>query len=512
MSTAGSTGTIGWAGPWVSTHRRGGVDRMYPAHLRTDVGSSEASARAAPQPPTCQWNYRAAAPPKAAPDAGVPVAAAQHALGRLRGHDEQQRDVHLKASPKRAVTEQPADGGASTGAQRPVGTPIERLSALRLKSRQGPRRTQGRENAQALAEAPRTAAPQQQSAPRLPAKARRAVQRPQWCADTNFAASTDSEGSPERAPTKVALQQTVRPRGKATTERRRDDAVAGSLRVSAPAQRAAESFDELPAVAAGRTAPLDAHAAPGVDPGGEACVLQRCPTCSRTFRPEALAKHAAVCSKVFAQKRRAFDSKSMRTPEGADTVALAGRAPAGRRQRRAPTAAPLRHEDCPAQGALGKASSWKQKSEMFRAAMRANRSTALLVCRRRTAIVCFGCVFQCVVAAPLLACACRSNDCDARIVCQQCNVPMEIAHAGTSAPQRRAGRTSRSCPYSKASTTTAFHARTAAAALLPSPPNATYPRCAAGQAPGYICTAPAVRTPPSLPFPDQRPSARTAQS
>jgi hypothetical protein len=31
ISTAGSGATIGWAGPWVVSHRTGGADRMYPA-------------------------------------------------------------------------------------------------------------------------------------------------------------------------------------------------------------------------------------------------------------------------------------------------------------------------------------------------------------------------------------------------------------------------------------------------------------------------------------------------
>lgn len=34
MSTAGSAATIGWAGPWVVTHKENGPDRMYPAKLR----------------------------------------------------------------------------------------------------------------------------------------------------------------------------------------------------------------------------------------------------------------------------------------------------------------------------------------------------------------------------------------------------------------------------------------------------------------------------------------------
>lgn len=39
MSTAGSAATIGWAGPWVVTHRQNGPDRMYPANLRPNVQS-----------------------------------------------------------------------------------------------------------------------------------------------------------------------------------------------------------------------------------------------------------------------------------------------------------------------------------------------------------------------------------------------------------------------------------------------------------------------------------------
>lgn len=38
----------------------------------------------------------------------------------------------------------------------------------------------------------------------------------------------------------------------------------------------------------------------------------QCPICKRKFNPEAFEKHAKVCKKVFATKRKAFDSKKKR--------------------------------------------------------------------------------------------------------------------------------------------------------------------------------------------------------
>ena len=380
VSTAGSSGTIGWAGPWVSTHRQGGVDRMYPAHLRlgtTGPGSQMATPKAnLAQASTCQWHFDASQAAPAAPGLSG-ASATRNTAGRLHKLGEQRRGGEAQACP----TQSGVEHAVSDGSQRSVGTPIERLSALRLKSRQGLRRTRGREGVHVHGDAP--PAPEQ-SVDKLRATARRTVHRPQWCSDTHVAGSTDSETSPERsrAPSaKTAAQQAAHARSKAVIERRQAAAAAVPRARMQPAD-VSDSFDEVPAVAQGLAAGAQMPRETGQEDAERS--LQRCPTCSRSFRPEALARHAGVCSKVFAQKRKAFDSKSMRTPEGVDALVPSNRGRGKGRQQQAPSAAPPRHEDRLAQGALGKASSWKQKSEMFRAAMRANRCDTWLAERRST--------------------------------------------------------------------------------------------------------------------------------
>lgn len=47
-----------------------------------------------------------------------------------------------------------------------------------------------------------------------------------------------------------------------------------------------------------------------------------CKSCGRRFLPEALEKHAGVCKKVFATKRKAFDSKKHRIIDGEHAMLL----------------------------------------------------------------------------------------------------------------------------------------------------------------------------------------------
>lgn len=51
VSTAGSAATIGWAGPWVVTHRQNGPDRMYPAKLRPGAPKEPVPHYVASRPP-----------------------------------------------------------------------------------------------------------------------------------------------------------------------------------------------------------------------------------------------------------------------------------------------------------------------------------------------------------------------------------------------------------------------------------------------------------------------------
>lgn len=95
---------------------------------------------------------------------------------------------------------------------------------------------------------------------------------------------------------------------------------------------------------------------------GEAGQLQECPDCGRKFNPDAFDKHSRVCKKVFASKRKVFDSKEQRGAEGAQNAAPSRPAPPGRRINPA----------IPPKGAKeGKSSKWKMQSEQFRANLRA---------------------------------------------------------------------------------------------------------------------------------------------
>lgn len=107
---------------------------------------------------------------------------------------------------------------------------------------------------------------------------------------------------------------------------------------------------------------------------------QECHTCGRKFNPAALAKHAKVCTKVFATKRKAFNAAANRIPEEAQQKAASagGGAPRGRGGRTRPGARPPK----PAAAATGgggkggKGEAWKNKSEQLRAAMKASRIMA----------------------------------------------------------------------------------------------------------------------------------------
>jgi zinc-finger of a C2HC-type len=145
-------------------------------------------------------------------------------------------------------------------------------------------------------------------------------------------------------------------------------------------------IDDVLAVAQNGAVDFEARVAAqlSAEQAASGAATQRCPTCSRSFNPPAFEKHVGVCKKVFQSKRKAFDVKAARAPEGAADAQVA-RAPPTRstRSRVAASAAAasrsghgggsLRHEDRPALAAGAKKGSWKQKSETLRAAMRANR-------------------------------------------------------------------------------------------------------------------------------------------
>ena len=117
--------------------------------------------------------------------------------------------------------------------------------------------------------------------------------------------------------------------------------------------------------------PPDATEAP--PPGRD--VRQECSTCGRKFNPAALAKHAKVCSKVFASKRKTFNAAANRVPEEAKQKAASGGGGGAARGRGGRTR-PRGRAAPPRAGGGGKGEAWKNKSEQLRAAMRASRIMA----------------------------------------------------------------------------------------------------------------------------------------
>lgn len=49
---------------------------------------------------------------------------------------------------------------------------------------------------------------------------------------------------------------------------------------------------------------------------------EQCGICGRSFKPEALEKHEKICKKVFATKRKAFDTKKTRIIDGEHAMML----------------------------------------------------------------------------------------------------------------------------------------------------------------------------------------------
>lgn len=149
VSTAGSAATIGWAGPWVVTHRQNGPDRMYPAkhrpdattgdlrshrsvggtpgpgpHTYTPVGehAAAASKQSATQPASVEWmlpHRHAQAPPAACPSdaAGVPARSygSPGAQSTLAGTIK--RPQSIPSAP--AIVSQLGDAGRGAGSQIP---------------------------------------------------------------------------------------------------------------------------------------------------------------------------------------------------------------------------------------------------------------------------------------------------------------------------------------------------------------------------------------------------------
>lgn len=102
--------------------------------------------------------------------------------------------------------------------------------------------------------------------------------------------------------------------------------------------------------------PFDA----GVNAGPQDLVP--CPDCGRSFAPESFQKHAKICKKVFASRRRVFDSSKKRIEGIPELKTLV------EQQKRTKGKKPAAPET--------QASKWKEQSKQFREAMRAAREYA----------------------------------------------------------------------------------------------------------------------------------------
>ena len=84
-------------------------------------------------------------------------------------------------------------------------------------------------------------------------------------------------------------------------------------------------------------------------------------------------KHTKICKKVFVQKRKVFDVKKVREEAIMQEMKDSDYQPSYN-QKKAPPKKAAAAAEKPV-GGMSKAAKWKAQSEMFRAAMRANRSS-----------------------------------------------------------------------------------------------------------------------------------------
>ena len=110
---------------------------------------------------------------------------------------------------------------------------------------------------------------------------------------------------------------------------------------------------------------------------------QQCPDCGRKFNPIPFQKHIKICSKVFMQKRKTFDSMKMRVKDDPELAKAAAQAKkdearqnraAARGAAKAPTEKPIQAKGTGGGGGgAGGGEKWRNQSEAFREAMRAAR-------------------------------------------------------------------------------------------------------------------------------------------
>jgi hypothetical protein len=93
--------------------------------------------------------------------------------------------------------------------------------------------------------------------------------------------------------------------------------------------------------------------------------MAECDNCHRRFNVTSFAKHQKICEKVFSGPRKVFDMAAKRL-EGTEAEKLLKQAGGKKGKKNAPAA----NDEKPIRA---KAADWKQQSNAFRDAMRANR-------------------------------------------------------------------------------------------------------------------------------------------
>jgi len=109
---------------------------------------------------------------------------------------------------------------------------------------------------------------------------------------------------------------------------------------------------------------------PPEEQAADSGVRIKCPTCGRTFNEAAMEKHERICAKVFASKRKAFDSKGARAATDGDgkgmekdPYSMGGGFPGNKAsKKKQPTKSTAAQEAKP-KGAIPK---WKLQSLQFR--------------------------------------------------------------------------------------------------------------------------------------------------
>ncbi|KAK1930609.1 Zinc finger C2HC domain-containing protein 1B [Phytophthora citrophthora] len=159
---------------------------------------------------------------------------------------------------------------------------------------------------------------------------------------------------PRRAPAQTAVQ--AAPGRRKAPLQNLDEEANGEIRYPAPISTGFNLPDEL-----------DEY-------GDGAEQMEQCHNCSRKFNIASFTKHQKICEKVFSGQRKVFNMAAKRL-EGTEAEKLASEAKAKAKTSGGGRKAPLSATEQPIK--VKNTADWKQKSEMFRNAMKASRDVTM---------------------------------------------------------------------------------------------------------------------------------------